>query len=228
VIAGLLWAALAFVGGPDSVVVRTVDRSPAPDSLSDSTGWGPAQVVLATRQGLASVWILRVAGDVYVAAAIPDSTYYWGDDFVLSLDTEGDRAGAPQHDDFQWYLRRALDSSVVFRGRAGRWDPPQADPDWRLGRARSGAGWDVRAAEWPDGRGWAVVLRLDAGWLRRAGAGPGLAIRIYDDAPSGWYAWPRAPAAVRPIRVEDEPSLWGRVIPTAPAATSGVAPRGGT
>jgi hypothetical protein len=29
----------------------------------------------------------------------------------------------------------------------GRWTLPQGDPDWRLGAARAGAGWDVHTHE---------------------------------------------------------------------------------
>jgi hypothetical protein len=212
--------------GPDTVAVRVVDRMPVADRLGDSIAWGAPQIRIRTGQGTVSAWLLRVADSVYLVAAIPDSTGYWGDDVVVSLDSEGDRADAPQHDDFQWYFRRSLDSSVVYRGRAGHWDAPQGDPDWRLRRERSGAGWDVRAAAWPGGSGWSVVLRLDAGWLALARGSPGLALRIYDDEPGGWYAWPAPPRGTHPARVEQHPSLWGTVTSTEPAASSGGAPRG--
>ncbi len=206
--------------------MRPVEQAPTAD-LVDSTSWGAPQITVTTGQGTASVWLLHAADSVYLVAAIPDSTFYWGDDLVVSLDTEGDRAEAPQHDDFQWYFRRAVDSSVAYRGRAGRWDAPQGDPDWRLGRERSGAGWDVRAAEQRGGAGWIVVLRLDAGWLGLGrGAAPGLAIRIYDDAPGGWYAWPPPPPGTHPARVERRPVLWGPVRPNAPAESYGAGPPG--
>ena len=110
--------------GPDTVRIRAVAAAPAPDRLADTVSWGFPQIVVETGQGRASIWLLTVADSVYLVAAIPDSTPYWGDDLVVSIDTDGDRANTPQHDDFQWYLRRMLDSSVVLRGRAGRWDPP--------------------------------------------------------------------------------------------------------
>jgi hypothetical protein len=223
-----MWLAIALaLQGPDTVAVRAVDRMPATDCLGDSAMWGTPQIRLRTGQGTASVWLLRVADSVYLVAAIPDSTFYWGDDLVLSLDTEGDRAEAPQHDDFQWYFRRILDSSVVYRGRAGNWDPPQGDPDWRLRRERHGAGWDVRALERTGGGGWTVVLRLDAGWLELAPGRPGLAVRIYDDDPGGWHSWPAPTEGLHPARVERRPALWGVVTPTAPAGSSGAGHRGG-
>ena len=210
-------------GDADTLTVRQIDRPPGVRSLSDTANWGAPQIQVRTGQGTASVWLLRAADSVYVAAVIPDSTPYWGDDLVVSLDTEGDRADAPQHDDFQWYLRRALDSSVVYRGRAGRWEPPQGDPDWRLGRHHSAAGWDVRVRD--GARGWTVILRLDAGWLGRTRTAAGLAVRVYDDQPGGWYSWPIPPPGVQPARVEGRPALWGAVRSTAPAARSGAAPR---
>ncbi|MGH7516276.1 MAG: hypothetical protein ACREOC_02220 [Gemmatimonadales bacterium] len=219
---------MAVIARADTVAVRAVGRAPAADRLADSTGWGLPQISLKTGQGTASIWLLRAGDSVYLVAAIPDSTFYWGDDLVVSLDTEGDRAETPQHDDFQWYFRRVLDSSVVYRGRAGQWGEPQGDPDWRLGQGRSGAGWDVRASERSGGRGWTVVLRLDAGWFGLGrGTTPGLAIRIYDDAPGGWHAWPEPPPGTPPARVERRPALWSSVRPSASAASSGAAPPGG-
>ena len=173
----------------------------------DSARYGSPQLQLRTGQGAASVWLLRSADTFFVAATIPDSTWYWGDDFVLSIDTRGDGGSSPQHDDFQWYLRRAVDSSVVFRGRNGRWEPPKGDPDWRLGRERSGGGWEMSARDGP--KGWWLLLRLDPAWLAGAeGRLPRLAIRIFDDDPQGWFAWPYPQGIPQPSSVERIPDLW--------------------
>ena len=67
----------------------------------DSVHYGPPQLHIRTPQGVARVWLLRAADTFFVAATIPDSTWYWGDDFVVSLDTRGDGGDNPQHDDFQ-------------------------------------------------------------------------------------------------------------------------------
>jgi hypothetical protein len=112
----------------DTLRIRTADRPPEINQTLDGVSLGSPQVRIRTGQGTASVWLLRNRDTVYVAASIPDSTPYWGDDFVVSLDTSGDAATAPQHDDFQLYFRRALDSSVVYRGRNGRWEPPRGTP----------------------------------------------------------------------------------------------------
>jgi hypothetical protein len=191
----------------DSLTIRTISRPPRPDTSIDSAHLGSPQVRLRTGQGTALVWLLRSADTVFVAASIPDSTFYWGDDFVLSLDTRGDGAPTPQHDDFQWYFRRVLDSSVVYRGRNGRWEPPRGDPDWRIGRERSGGGWEVSGRNGL--RGWSFLLRLDPAWFPGEGdRRPRLAFRIYDDAPSGWYAWPLPPGATPATTVEQTPAAW--------------------
>jgi hypothetical protein len=205
----LLLSALQ-VASTDTIVIRTLDRVPLPGEVGDSGRYGRPQVRIPTGQGTALVWLVRSADTVFVSATIPDSTAYWGDDFVLSLDTRGDAAASPQHDDFQFYFRRVLDSSVVFRGRNGRWEPPRGDPDWRLGAERAGGGWEVSARDGPGG--WSLLLRLDPAWF--AGEGnrrPRLAFRIYDDAGNGWYAWPFPPGAGAPTAVERAPFLWSPI-----------------
>jgi hypothetical protein len=195
------------VGPDDTLVIRTVDRAPLPGAAIDSIRYGPPQVRIPTRQGTALVWLLRAWDTVFVAATVPDSTPFWGDDFVLSLDTRGDGAPSPQHDDFQLDFRRVLDSSVVYRGRNGRWQPPGDDPDWRLGAGRSGGGWEVSALN--NRETWNLILRLDPAWLEgREGRLPRLAFRIYDNSPSGWYAWPPSPGSAPPTTVEHTPALW--------------------
>ena len=141
---------------------------------------------------------------------MPDSTPYWGDDFALSLDTRGDGGDAVEHDDFQLDFRRTLDSSMVFRGRLGRWEPPKGDPDWRLGSERSGGGWEVSARD--GGKGWSLLLRLDPAWLDGAeGKFPRLALRIYDNDPQGWFAWPLLPGTAQPSAVEHTPDWWAPI-----------------
>jgi hypothetical protein len=205
----LLLSALQ-VASPDTIVIRTLDRVPLPGEVGDSGRYGLPQLRISTGQGTALVWLVRSADTVFVSASIPDSTAYWGDDFVLSLDTRGDAAASPQHDDFQLYFRRVLDSTVVFRGRNGRWEPPRGDPDWRLGKERAGGGWEVSARD--GSRGWSILVRLDPAWFAgEAGRLPRVAFRIYDNSPSGWFAWPRPQGAAPPSSVEQTPGLWAPI-----------------
>ena len=202
--------ALALQAAPrDTVAMRHVESVPA-DVGSSFAALGEPSLRINTGQGAASIWLLRTHDSAFVIARTSDSTYYWGDDLVISLDVSGDRGTVPGHDDFQWYFRRALDSSVVYRGRAGRWEAPRGDPDWRLGASREGGGWTVGGRS--EAAGWWVVLRLDGAWLQgEAGRRPGIAFRVYDDSPGGWFAWP-GPAGVRqPAGIEKVPDLWGSV-----------------
>ncbi|HET6778598.1 MAG TPA: hypothetical protein VFH26_06895 [Gemmatimonadales bacterium] len=201
---------LLQLAAADTLPIRVINRPPPPGSRIDSVGLGLPQVRIPTGQGTALVWLLRAQDTVFVLASIPDSTPYWGDDFVISLDTRGDGAPAPQHDDFQLYFRRRLDSSVVYRGRNGRWEPPRGDPDWRLGRERAGGGWEVSARD--DSAQWSLLLRLDPAWFAgEAERLPRVAFRIYDDAPSGWYSYPAARGKAPAASVEQAPVLWAVV-----------------
>lgn len=195
----------------DTLYVRSLEQPPAPRARVASFALGPPQVRIHTGQGIALVWLLHARDTFFVAASIPDSSAHWGDDFVVSLDTSGDGGPAPAHDDFQLYFRRSLDSSVVFRGRNGRWEPPWNDPDWRLGKERSGGGWEVSARSEP--RSWTLLLRLDAAWFAgQAGKSTRIAFRIYDNSPSGWFVWPRPTGTSPPTSVEQSPRLWPPVV----------------
>ena len=195
------------LGLPDTLRIRPIERPLAATPIIDSISLGSPQVRVRTGQGTALVWLLRARDTVFLAASIPDSSFYWGDDFVVSLDTSGDAADQPQHDDFQLYFRRVLDSSVVYRGRNGRWEPPRDDPDWRLGRERSGGGWGVSGGS--ERRGWTLLLRLDPAWFTpSSGRLPRIAFRIYDNDPGGWFTWPAAAGSQSPTEVERMPSRW--------------------
>jgi hypothetical protein len=199
---------LALQAAPsDSVLQRRVE-SVAPNPDANLATLGEPSVRIRTGQGNASIWLLRTPDSAFLVARMVDSTYYWGDDLVISLDVSGDRGPLPNHDDFQWYFRRALDSSVVYRGRGGRWEAPRGDPDWRLGASREGGGWSVHGRS--DSTGWSLALRLDGAWLQGAkGRRPGIAFRVYDDSPGGWFAWPAPEAGRQPAGVERVPDLWG-------------------
>jgi hypothetical protein len=208
VIAAVLLAVVLQAVPADTVPLRRSDAAPL---VSESlAGLGAPSVVLHTGQGEARIWMVRAADSAFIVARIPDATYYWGDDLVISLDVAGDRGRTPGHDDFQWYFRRMPDSSVIYRGRGGRWEAPRGDPDWRLGSEREGGGWTVDARD--DAEAWTLVLRLDAAWLAgESRRRPGIAFRVYDDSPGGWFAWPAPKAGGQAAGVERVPDLWGVV-----------------
>ncbi|MEP7176337.1 MAG: hypothetical protein ABI860_07260 [Gemmatimonadales bacterium] len=191
----------------DTLHVRPIARPPEADGRIDQRAWGAPQVRLATGQGVASIWLLRAADTVFVVAAIPDRTRSWADAIAAGFAVAGDGADAPAHDDFQWSFQRTLDSSVVYRGRSGRWEPPLNDPDWRLGAEHAGGGWEVGGAD--GSSGWTVVLRLDPAWLAgEAGRRPAMGFRIHDDDPNGWYSWPAVTTSAGATLLERTPALW--------------------
>ncbi len=195
----------------DTIRITPAAKAPVFDGKVDSTEYGAPSATIARPAGTVQIWLRSFEGKVYLAARLPDSTFYWGDDLVISLDTKGDRANSPQHDDFQWYFRRTIDSSLVQRGNAGRWQPPKGDPDWRLGNEREGGGWEVRSVD--DGKGWSLELRLDPAYFGESGtARPGIAFRVYDDSPHGWHVWPNPSGIKQPTEVERRPDLWAAVV----------------
>lgn len=191
----------------DTLRVHDIPVPPAPLAPSTTIDYGLPQLRIPTGQGRAAVWLLRSRDTVFVAAVMVDSTRHWADEFAFSIDIKGDGGSGPGHDDFQWVFRRMTDSTVIFRGRNGRWEPPKGDPDWRLGRERSGGGWEVSSLDRPSG--WTVLLRLDPSWFEGAGGRlPRLAFRIYDNDPHGWYAWPLPKGIPQAAMVEQIPDLW--------------------
>lgn len=189
--------------------LRALPQPPAADGRVDRR-WGAPHLRIATAQGEAAVWLMRAADTAYLAVRVPDRTRSWADGVAVFLDVAGDRSRAPAHDDFQLSLFRVLDSSVVSRGRAGRWEPPLGDPDWRLGGARGGGGWEVSAAD--DGGGWSLVLRLDPVWLSgEGGRRPGIGFLIHDDDPNRWYSWPTVTSPAGATLLERTPALWAVV-----------------
>jgi hypothetical protein len=200
----LALVAAVLLQSVDTVRVPRIDSIPGVD---DSVTVGRPTVFIRTGQGLASVWLARRRDTIELYAAIPDTTVDWSDDFVISLSTGGERRETPSHEEFQWYFRRMLDSSVVYRGRDGHWEAPLGDPDWRLGSDRAGGGWTVSSGSSP--AGWWLRLRLEPGWLDgQDGTLAAIAFRVYDNGPQGWYPWPEARAGTQPVSVERTPARW--------------------
>lgn len=185
---------------------------PVFDGAATVAEYGAPTLEIVRPGGAIQLWLRRDSAWVYIAGRIPDPSVAWNDDLLLSLDTGGDRAPGPVHDDFAWDFRRVLDSSVVYRGEAGRWRAPRDDPDWRLGAEREGGGWEVRSVS--DSGGWSVEFRLDPYYFSQARGGlPGLAVRVFDGDPQAWYIWPDVPGIRQATEVERHPAMWGAVIP---------------
>jgi len=189
----------------DTLDVPRLAAAPTLDGRADEREYGAPTIRIAAGAGEVRVWVARHGDALHIAAALPDSTPYWGDDLVVSLDPDGSGGAAPGDGDRQWYLRRALDSSTVVVASGGRWFAAGRLPPM-LGPARAGDDWAVASAS--TAMGWSVELRVRAGAARTGAALPRLALRTYDDRPHGWWSWPPPPAGTAAVRVERNPDLW--------------------
>lgn len=193
------------VRSADTLRVSHLVDAPALDGHVSEREHGRAALELETAAGRVRVWVGQHDDFVYIAADLPDSTFYWGDDFVVSLDPTGRGGANPTPGSRQWYLRRVLDSSRVAAADAGRWSSPGREP-LALGPTRHHTDWDVASSSSPTG--WMVELRIRVVLLTVGPAAPRLAFRTYNDQPAGWWSWPGPPADVPPQRVEHTPDLW--------------------
>lgn len=208
----LLCLLLALMALPqDTLRISAALTPPVFDGAAGTAEYGVPAVVIPRPQGEVRLWAVESESSVYLAVSLPDTSFYWGDDAVISLDIRGDRGAAPGHYDFQWDFRRVLDSSVVYRGEQGTWRYPRHDPDWRLGADRAGGGWEVRSVS--DDRGWSLEFRLDRAYFLEAKRGAAaISLRVYDNFPHGWHVWPTAAGIRHPTEVERRPELWIPVI----------------
>jgi hypothetical protein len=190
---------------PDTLDVPRLSSAPVVDGRVSDRAYGAPTLQFPTASGNVRIWLGRYNDFVYLAADIPDSTFYWGDDFVVSVDPAGGGGDSPNAGDRQWYLRRVLDSSFVVVAEPGRWYPPGRAPA-RLGPTRHGADWDIASAS--SSIGWTLELRVRTAVIKPGSAAPRLALRTYNDSPAGWWSWPAAPAGVPPRFVEETPGLW--------------------
>jgi len=198
----LLFCAFCLSAGPaDSLDVRRLSRAPVLDGRVDAAEYGAASIRMAAAAGEVTAWVGRHDGYIYIAASLPDSSFYWGDDLVVSIDPDGSGGTSPGDGDRQWYLRRALDSSVVLTAAGGRWETP-GKPTPMLGTARHRADWDVASSS--TASGWMIELRIRESAL----TAPRLALRTYNNAPQGWWSWPAPAAGVPAQRVERSPEQW--------------------
>ena len=189
----------------DTLRVARLASVPLLDGRVDKREYGTPALELVTAAGRARVWIGQHEDFVYIAADLPDSTFYWGDDFVISLDPTGRGGTSPTAGSRQWYLRRSLDSSVVSTAEAGRWSSPGREPS-ALGSTRHHADWDVASSSSPTG--WTVEVRIRVAAVNTGPEAPRLAFRTYNDRPTGWWSWPVPPVGFSPQRVERTPDLW--------------------
>jgi hypothetical protein len=202
----ILIRGLALPTPPDTIDVMTLRDAPVMDGRVGDREYGEQSIRIQTAAGDARVWVARHDGFVYIAATLPDSTFYWGDDFVVSLDANGSADNTPQPGDRQWYLRRTLDSSIVSAATSGRWNTAGQEPA-ALGSTRHGADWDVASSSSPSG--WSVELRIRNSVMATSSAAlPRIAFRTYNDGPNGWWSWPQSPAGTPAQRVERSPQLW--------------------
>jgi hypothetical protein len=147
-------------------------------------------------EGSSIVYFVYTGDSLQISAMLPDTSYYWGDDLVISLDPDGSGGDAPGDGDLQWYLRRDLDSSLVRVGANGRWSNPAP-----IGKTRSGEGWSLDSYEFKVR--WIVSVRMLA-----PGPKARFAVRTYDNAPHGWWSYPPPPEGQRATVVERTPKLW--------------------
>jgi hypothetical protein len=196
-----LLSALCACAPADTLEVRTLTRAPVLDGRVGDAEYGAPAIHIATAAGDVTVHVGRRDGYLYIAAALPDTSFYWGDDFVISVDPDGRGGSSPGDGDRQWYLRRVLDSSVVSTAANGRWETAgQRTP--MLGATRHHAEWDV--ASFSTATGWMVELRIRENLLNA----PRIAFRTYNSAPQGWWSWPAPPSGVPAQRVERSPDSW--------------------
>jgi hypothetical protein len=208
---------------PETLRVAAVAQPPRLDGIVSDGEYGAPTLELLGFDGPVRAWFVRSGDSLYVAAVVPDSVFYWGDDFSVLVDADGSGDDAPALGDRSYVLRRTADSTVVLAAPGnGRWDPPGGTPS--VGSRRAGEGW--RFAVHDTTAWWSVELALDATHLRGArGVLPRVAVRTARVPPLLTLAWPTPPEGVRPSAIGHRPSNWAPLVLAPPIVPSKPSPK---
>ncbi len=91
----VLLGAFCVFASTDSLDVRRLGRAPSFDGRVDAAEYGAPSIRIPTAAGEVTAWLGRHDGYLYVAAVLPDSSFYWGDDLVVSIDPDGSGGSSP-------------------------------------------------------------------------------------------------------------------------------------
>jgi hypothetical protein len=201
---------LRAVAAPETLRVATVARAPRLDGIPTEDEYGTPTLELPGPYGPVRAWFVQAGDSLYVAAVVPDTAFYWGDDFSVLVDADGSGGDAPALGDRSFVLRRTADSTVVLEAPGnGRWEPAGGTPS--LGSRRAGKGWRFAVHDAKDW--WSTELVLDARPFRTVGRTyPRIAFRTASFPPLTTLAWPKPPEGVRPSAIGHRPSNWGVLV----------------
>lgn len=189
----------------DTLTITHRADPPALDGRISQHEYGDPSIRLPAGGGHVIVWLAQTPGWIHIAATLPDSSFYWGDDLVIGLDPDGSGGEHPGAGDRQWYLRRVLDSSVVIVSSGGLWQETRQESP-RLGARRMNQNWELASSS--TAASWSLELRIRDTVFQSGGAPARFALRTYNDQPAGWWSWPEPPDGVSAREVENRPSLW--------------------
>ncbi|UCE37216.1 MAG: right-handed parallel beta-helix repeat-containing protein [Thermoplasmata archaeon] len=167
--------------------IPTIDvrfgATPTIDGVISPGEWDDANSIrFYNAQGEINVYLKHDDDTLYFMSHIIDSTYYWGDDIVIGIDTEHNGELHPQPDDYQFYIRRDVSTSEINRGSGSGWESVPVD-EW------AGEVWNETSS---DASTWTAELSISYSFLNIIDCDQvmGIEFRSYDDNPEGLFNWP--------------------------------------
>lgn len=95
-----------FAQNFDSIIVN-MGTAPVIDGTISPGEWEDVDpITFNNAQGEIKVYVKQNDTMLFFASNIQDSSFYWGDDIVIGLDTDYNGGNHPQTDDIQLYLLR--------------------------------------------------------------------------------------------------------------------------
>jgi len=178
--------------------------TPSIDGIISPGEWDDANsIMFFNDQGEINMYFKHNDTTLYFMSHIVDSTYYWGDDIVIDIDTEHNGELHPQPDDYQFYIRRDVNTSEINRGSGSGWEPVP-EGEW------AGLVWNETSS---DATTWTAELSISYTFLNLTAGDQimGIQFRSYDDNPQGWYNWPEDSDETWPDSWADmsSPDNWG-------------------
>jgi parallel beta-helix repeat protein len=171
--------------------------TPSIDGVISPGEWDDADsFMFFNDQGEIRIYFKHDDSSLYFMSDIVDSTYYWGDDIVIGIDTEHNGGTSPQSDDYQFYIMREVTNSEIRRGTGSGWESVPVN-EW--------AGHVINETS-SNATTWIAEISISYAFLNIVDGEQimGIELRSYDNDPQDWYNWPAD-------GLEDDPMTWANM-----------------